>query len=1135
MKRAVVAIGVNSVGGLPVLSAAVSGAEKIAEWAGKQPFDVELLTDRNGSSVTIAAIKRAIRRFVDPRTYSQLIIYFGGHGVLRGPNNELWLLSGAPDDPTEAVQVSGSIWYARNCGIGHLVFISDACRTPPDAFSLNAVTGTSVFPNLRPRRPRPDVDVFYATLPGDPAYEVPAGQSPADYRGLFTECLVNALVIQPIDVMEHWTDQKPERWVIPCWTLKPYLERVVPEAAAAVSPKYDQFPDIEVLSRPPTFLIECPGYQPPIDAKPRVAGPAAEPESLLAIVGELPDDPRALAPKKSAMGRWRLPKGFDRRAAQDLLSALGRGSAGMGTGFAIFGTKIKRVTAGNTELKCFEENEAQQVNVFWSRPARPGASLLVQFAAGNGAVLPILKGFIGTLVVDHDERVVNVSYVPSGRLKSADKLKKVGELEKRHAYIAAAARTGDFRIAQKDAPNLAEYLRSMESVDPTLGLYAAYAYAQVGATDGVRSVYRQMNGETNPPVPFDVALLAQKLPAKRVLSNMQGVAPFCPMLTQGWGLLDPYLDRLAPQVPPGAASSGARALDNLEAWGSGAAVVRNEGGKTRMKLLLIHGRAQEGKDPAVLQGQWLDALSKGLDKASLKWPENVEIVFPYFGDELDRMVTELDAPLAMDVIARGRSGDDKELEFRQEILSEMAKGYQISDAEIQANLEGEPLKRGISDWKWVHALLKTLDRKTHSATVRLDRFTRDVYVYLTYPAVRKAIDRIVRDQLSAGSWVVVGHSLGTVVGYNVLTALGARSGIDVSRYVTVGAPLGLRSIRDRLDLPLSMPGSVTDWYNAFDPRDVVALYPLDAHNFPIEPPIENNASVENFTDNRHGIAGYLDCAAVARKILEASRPDPRGTTVHCTGGGMSASAHSRTTSAIRVTSAIAPWPTSPQARRLACGGIKMICGRMACEDGRGLVQRPVARDRTGRSVFEQLAKVAERDRALPHQRVHRRRQDHRLGEVPGAKDAAQEIIGDSQRKLREGVGVERSDDQHPGPLPELDVQHLVAAVVGGSRPFVAVGKEWTGAGRARRIAGGLAELGGLEEVECRPGRHHAHFMPRRAERGEESRGPNGGDRASHTENETSHGGGPTVSPAMKGGPTRLSAILVRKPLQASRV
>ena len=57
--------------------------------------------------------------------------------------------------------------------------------------------------------------------------------------------------------------------------------------------------------------------------------------------------------------------------------------------------------------------------------------------------------------------------------------------------------------------------------------------------------------------------------------------------------------------------------------------------------------------------------------------------------------------------------------------------------------------------------------------------------------------------------------------------------------------------------------------NAFDGRDVVALYPLDAANFPVQPSIENDGAVKNYTANRHGIVGYLDHPTVAKRILGA--------------------------------------------------------------------------------------------------------------------------------------------------------------------------------------------------------------------------------------------------------------------------
>jgi hypothetical protein len=59
------------------------------------------------------------------------------------------------------------------------------------------------------------------------------------------------------------------------------------------------------------------------------------------------------------------------------------------------------------------------------------------------------------------------------------------------------------------------------------------------------------------------------------------------------------------------------------------------------------------------------------------------------------------------------------------------------------------------------------------------------------------------------------------------------------------------------------------WFNAFDPRDAVALYPLDTEHFDVEPSIENKADVRNDTPNCHGISGYLSDKDVARRIYDA--------------------------------------------------------------------------------------------------------------------------------------------------------------------------------------------------------------------------------------------------------------------------
>lgn len=78
--------------------------------------------------MTFDEIFDAVNEIVRSASTDQLIVYFAGHGVLIN-RNEHWLLSEAPRRANAAVNVSGSVELARFCGIRHVVFISDACRT----------------------------------------------------------------------------------------------------------------------------------------------------------------------------------------------------------------------------------------------------------------------------------------------------------------------------------------------------------------------------------------------------------------------------------------------------------------------------------------------------------------------------------------------------------------------------------------------------------------------------------------------------------------------------------------------------------------------------------------------------------------------------------------------------------------------------------------------------------------------------------------------------------------------------------------------------------------------------------------------------------------------------------------------
>ena len=179
----------------------------------------------------------------------------------------------------------------------------------------------------------------------------------------------------------------------------------------------------------------------------------------------------------------------------------------------------------------------------------------------------------------------------------------------------------------------------------------------------------------------------------------------------------------------------------------------------------------------------------------------------------------------------------------------------------------EVVARGPANWEWVQAMVAAIDRHVPGASgAGIAIATRDVYQYLRNPGIRDVIETGVRAALPNGAEaVVVGHSLGTVVSYNLLRREGSTQGWQVPLYVTVGSPLAVTAIARALR-PNRHPECVGHWFNAMDEADVVSLYPLDVTHFDIDPAIENKTDVRNRTPNRHGISGYLSDPEVAKRI-----------------------------------------------------------------------------------------------------------------------------------------------------------------------------------------------------------------------------------------------------------------------------
>jgi hypothetical protein len=289
------------------------------------------------------------------------------------------------------------------------------------------------------------------------------------------------------------------------------------------------------------------------------------------------------------------------------------------------------------------------------------------------------------------------------------------------------------------------------------------------------------------------------------------------------------------------------------------------------QLMFVHGRAQEKKDAAALKGEWIAAFREGLSKSELDLSISENMIrFPYYGQTLYDLVSNVPPEKVAQVIVKGENADEQQRAFVRAVIQEVRDKAGITDAEIAAVAEQAVVTKGPLNWEWLHAVLRAIEQTVPGASgASIAVATNDVYQYLFNIGIRDAIEEGIRKAMQPGAdTVIVGHSLGTVVAYSLLRREGKSSGWKVPLYVTLGCPLGVSAIKRAL-APNRHPECVGDWFNALDVRDIVALYPLDEDTFPITPSIENKIDVNNQTENRHGISGYLNDKEVAKRIYDA--------------------------------------------------------------------------------------------------------------------------------------------------------------------------------------------------------------------------------------------------------------------------
>ncbi len=133
------------------------------------------------------------------------------------------------------------------------------------------------------------------------------------------------------------------------------------------------------------------------------------------------------------------------------------------------------------------------------------------------------------------------------------------------------------------------------------------------------------------------------------------------------------------------------------------------------------------------------------------------------------------------------------------------------------------------------------------------------------------------------SIMLIAHSMGSIIAYDVLNELNERVNIDT--LITIGSPLGVPFINDKMKLNtedrLKTPDAIKNaWYNFADPDDKLAVnFELEKIFMPnssgIQPKgllVENNYEITG-ENNPHKSFGYLRTPELAFAIKKFTEPE----------------------------------------------------------------------------------------------------------------------------------------------------------------------------------------------------------------------------------------------------------------------
>lgn len=301
-----------------------------------------------------------------------------------------------------------------------------------------------------------------------------------------------------------------------------------------------------------------------------------------------------------------------------------------------------------------------------------------------------------------------------------------------------------------------------------------------------------------------------------------------------------------------------------------------------MRLIYIHGINNQGQSASLIENRWSSALRNAIGASVDDWWGNVEIRTAYYGDALAEAEESWDGNSeAVSPMGPGSPSTDFAPDELATFYMEIQKRLGISDEQVIAEL-GETEDRetvttmaGGAHKKWLKAIARVIEKTIPASGPLLAKvFLKQAGAYLHKPGLFDEINQMVKAQVfdaftDLSRTVIISHSLGTIVSYVLLREMSDSERLPL--FVTLGSPLGIGTVKKRIQPPFITPPIAMHWINGSDPEDFVALYP-ELSNESFGPAvILNESDLENGYEDAHSITKYLSHSKIADPIVQVLR------------------------------------------------------------------------------------------------------------------------------------------------------------------------------------------------------------------------------------------------------------------------